>query len=488
MANRILEAAKLLKTLDLVNHPERLVTDLLREKVWDKQIDIMQSAFKYRQTLVHTGNSIGKTFIGGRLILSFLMAFSPLYGYEFGTTKVVVVGPKFEQLRKQIWQELQAAFYKLEQVCPIGGKMQSHDLVFGPNWYAGIFAVDKENPEKVQGYHAPNFLAIIEEATAVPEEIKKAIEACATSENAHIVAFCNPIRLSGWMYSDCTSPKNLELRSKGVRNVIQVSCTDTPNYILKREEFPGIASYSWVEEKRAEWGEASPLYQSRILGMFPTAADDALIPFDWVEEACSEERIASVMRDPSNSVVAMDIARQGEDMSVMIHLEGDVVSSIRARRTPNTMKAALMFKEGYSDWGGVAVMDENGLGGGPYDKAKYELHVPVRGFISQRRADEKYKDRFANIKAQAAWSLRERFRDGLIAIPNSLHRDKLKADLIGYRYDTDLKGRVKIIDPDKSPDFGDALIMAHWGQNKRHSNDPFESGPTASSKRFSKEY
>jgi len=40
----------------------------------------------------------------------------------------------------------------------------------------------------------------------------------------------------------------------------------------------------------------------------------------------------------------------------------------------------------------------------------------------------------------------------------------LKADLAGYIYEEDRQGRVKIVDPPRSPDCGDALIMAHWRQ------------------------
>ena len=478
--NNLEQVSKLLYDLDLPHYPERLPMNILGETIWEKQIEILQASFAFKETLVYTGNAVGKTFIGGRLILAFLLAFSPLYGYEPGTTKVIVVGPKFEQIRKQIWGELQAAWYKLGKNIDLGaGKLQAHDLILGPNWYAGIFAVDKENPEKIQGYHAPNFLAIIEEATGVPDEVREAIQGCATSANSHIVAFTNPLRLSGWMYESCVDPKNLELESKGIRKVIQVSCLDTPNFILKEDVVPGVMSHEVIEQRRLEWGEGSPMYQARIEGRWPTAADDALIPYEWVEAACTEDRLSKVMRNEERKVCAMDIARTGDDLTVMLHLDGDVVSHIRAGRTPNVMKAALMFKEAHSDWGGHAVIDENGLGGGPYDKLKYELHVPIRGWISQRKADEAFKERFTNLKAQVGWELRERFREGTIAIPPGPHRDKLKNDLIGYRVEADMKGRTKVIDPDRSPDFGDALIMAHWLQKRGTSNDAVVTGAKA---------
>lgn len=451
----------ILQQLDLPNHPERFVTDILGEKIWDRQTEILHGAFNYRQLLVQSGNSTGKTWIAARLVLAFLFSFSKIYGYK-GQTKVIIVGPKFEQLRKQIWAELGAAVYNSR--FPLGGTLQAHDYVIAPGWYAGIFAVDKESPEKVQGYHAENFLAIIEEATGVPDSVEEAIKSCATSANSHIVCLCNPIRLSGWMYEACTAPNNIDMEASGIRKVIKMSCQETPNYVARKEIIPGLATYDWVEEKRHEWGESSPMWQARILGEWPRQSDTALITLEDFEDACSEERLKAIQADESRKAVALDIARAGEDQSVVIGISGDVVDLIRAATIRNTMKCVYWFKEAYLDHGGIPVIDENGLGGGPYDKLRYEEHVPVRGFVSQRKAEDAVSERFANIKAQAAWELRERFRNGTIAIAPNRHIDRLRNDLTGYEVVYDMRGRLKLVDPERSPDFGDALIMAHWGQ------------------------
>jgi len=474
-----------LSELDLPSQPEKLITGILGEQIWEKQVEILRSAFSYRETLVQSGNSTGKTWIAARLILAFLFAFSKLYGYH-GQTKVIIVGPKFEQLRKQIWAELGSAIYNSQY--PLGGVLQAHDYVLAPGWYAGIFAVDKENPEKVQGYHAENFLAIIEEATGVPASVEEAIKSCATSENSHIVCLCNPIRLSGWMYEACNDPNNIDLRAKGVRNVIKISCLENPNYIARKEFIPGLATYEWVEEKRALWGEASPMWQSRILGEFPRLSDNALITIDDFEEACSEARIKAMQADETRKSIALDIARAGENQSVIIGLTGNVVDLIRASLTPNTMKASYWFREAYLDHGGVPVIDENGLGGGPYDKLRYEMNVPVRGFVSQRKAADAVTERFANAKAQAAWELRERFRDGMIAILPNRYRDQLRNDLTGYEIDYDTKGRIKIVDPERSPDFGDALIMAQWGQTSGYLEGDVEVGGKTYAGDMAREY
>lgn len=452
--------ADVLRKLDLPRHPHLLIERIFGEKLWPRQREILDSVFDYRLTAVQSGQAVGKTFIAARVALAFLLAFSPLYGYK-GGTKVIIVGPKFEQLRKQIWAELSGAYYRSR--FPIGGNLQAHDLVLAPNWYAGIFAADKERPEKVQGYHAENFLAIIEEATGVPDEIYEAIQSCGTSENSRILALCNPIRLSGWMYRVCTDVENAVLKERKQRNVIKISALDNPNYLTGENLYPGLASRSFVDERRNDWGEHSPMWQSRICGEFPTVADNALIPWQDIEDACTAKRGNQIMGGDKS--LGLDIARQGENKSVIVSMDGGRVTHILAERIPNVMKAALWFATAYHDFGGTPAIDENGLGGGPYDKLKYELKVPVRGFIAQRRSSEKGKERFANLKAEIGWRMRELFRDGLIYIPRLPNRDALKSDLGGYTYEEDNRGRIKVVDPAHSPDFGDAMLIALWAQH-----------------------
>ncbi len=48
---------------------------------------------------------------------------------------------------------------------------------------------------------------------------------------------------------------------------------------------PYLVTRRWVREKYAEWGPGHPLWEARVLGQFPTQAEDALISLAWLEEA-----------------------------------------------------------------------------------------------------------------------------------------------------------------------------------------------------------
>ncbi|HFB06919.1 MAG TPA: hypothetical protein ENJ92_00580 [Chloroflexi bacterium] len=393
-----------------------------------------------------------------------MYSFSPKYGYDGGTI-VAVFGPKFEQLQKTFWHQLQDAYHSSKY--PLGGDMRSHDYYpsqkrYPRNWIS-IFSGKKEDVENLQGHHCQNLLVIVDEASRMDPEILEALESCVTSKNSRILCAGNPLRLSGPFYEHCNDPRNDELKALGLRNVIHGSALESPNYIYDKEIFPGMATRNWVNEQKEKYSEQSAYYQARVLGIFPKNPENCLIPLWAIEEACTRGDEQAIRADDNDRVVAMDIARQGKDQSVIIGLAGDLVTGIRAKHTPDSIVAADWLWTTWKDWGGKVAIDENGLGGGPYDYLRGIKRVPVRGFIAQRAAQN--NERFANLKAEAGWSLRKRFVDGMIAIPPSEHRDRLKADLAAYLIDEDNRGRTKIVDPSRSPDFGDALLIAHWCQN-----------------------
>ena len=445
------------------NNPIGFITDILGCKLWYRQEEIVDAVWKYKHVYVHSANSIGKTWLAGRLALAYYMGHvGPRKEDE---TKVIIVGAKFDSLRLQTWAELGAAYY--DSTYPIGGRLQARIFHANPEWpksYIGIFGTDKDNPENIQGFHAANMLIIVEEASKLDSEVMKALEGCAVAGNNHILCIGNPIRTEGIFFDRCTDPNNAELEEKGIRKVIKVSALEAPNIVFGKDIFPGMPDRTWVEQQKEEYGEESPFYQARVLGEFPTIGEDQIIPLETINQACSDERLERIRIDVDKRVLALDIARKGEDLSAIVGLSGDYVELLIARRLIDTTVTRDWFKQAWMDWRKKAdtVIDENGLGGGPFDELRKD-HVPIRGWVSQSKAHN--SERFADLKSEVLWSLRERFIDGMIAIPDSKFSRRLCNDLAGYRYEFDNKGRIKSIDPTKSPDLGDALVMAHWMQN-----------------------
>jgi len=446
---------------DYKNNPMNFIKNILGCELWWRQEEIVKSVWKYKHTYVHSANSIGKTYLAGRLALAFYMCH--IGPNKEDETKVIIVGAKFDSLRLQTWAELGSAYYKAAY--PLGGKLQAriyHDSPDKPESYIGIFGTDKDSPENIQGFHAPNMLIIVEEASKLDSEIMKALEGCAVADNNHILCIGNPIRTEGIFFDRCTDPKNEYLKEAGIRNVIGISALEAPNVVSGQDIYPGMPNRDWVEQQKEEYGEESPFYQARVLGQFPSQGEDQIIPLDLIYDACTDERLERTRIDTENRVMALDIARQGEDKSAIVGMSGDYVEVLHMRRITDTTVTRDWFKQELSDFkGAIPGIDENGLGGGPYDELRKE-RIPVRGWISQRKPVD--QERFSDLKSETLWSLRKRFEDGLIAIPESEYKDKLIRDLAGYRYGFDNKGKLKSIDPHKSPDLGDALLIDHWLQ------------------------
>ena len=95
---------------------------------------------------------------------------------------------------------------------------------------------------------------------------------------------------------------------------------------------PCTVSPEWVEERKLRWGVTSPIYQSKVPGELPDISDDTLILPKWIEAA--QKRTLERTRRP---IIAADIARFGEDETVIMRREGGWIRVYRAHHKADTM-------------------------------------------------------------------------------------------------------------------------------------------------------
>jgi hypothetical protein len=81
-------------------------------------------------------------------------------------------------------------------------------------------------------------------------------------------------------------------------------------------------------------GVTSPIYQSKVLGEFPDVSDDTPIQPKWIE---AQKRPLERNRRP---LIAADIARFGEDETVIMRCEGRWIRVYRAHHKADTMTRA----------------------------------------------------------------------------------------------------------------------------------------------------
>jgi hypothetical protein len=449
---------------DLLDPPENpyasdpvgWVRDRLGEFLWSKQRQILEAVVRHRYVAVKSAHDTGKSHSASRAVAWWLHTRQD----PFATT----TAPTTKQVHAILWRYIGQAHRKGN----LGGRITLDD-----EWYMGpggkeLVAFGRKpadhDQSAFQGIHALNPLILVDEACGVSKSIFDAVDALATNSNARVLAIGNPDDPSSHFAQICKPGSGW--------HVITVSDFDTPAYTgedVPEDLLPLLVSPEWVEERKIRWGVNSPIYQSKVLGEFPDLSDDTLILPKWIEAA--QKRTLERTRRP---IIAADIARFGEDETVIMRREGGWIRVYRAHHKADTMTTSghivkamrdIDDEAGKNDWV-RAIIDVPGVGGGVVDRLA-ELDLPVVPYNGGEAPID--KERFVNARAEDYWTLRERFEQGEIDIdPDD---DKLAAQLGSIKWGIDSRGRIKIESKDDmrkrglpSPDRADALAIAFAGR------------------------
>lgn len=455
---------------------------VLRVKPWSKQVEILEAVRDNPRTAVRSCHGVGKSFTAGQVVLWFLNAFAP--------SIVLSTAPTWRQVEKLIWKEIRASHARARSAGrPLGGNLlpASPELqIVRDQWYAA--GLSTNDPDRFQGYHEEHILVVVDEAAGVPEDIFEAIEGVLTSEHSRLLLLGNPTAIGGTFHR--------AFRGAGYRT-IHIGAFDTPNFTafgITEQDFrdnawearitgslpnPKLITPSWAYDKFMTWGPESPAYQARVLGNFPAAGDDTLIPIAWVEAAM--ERWADAA--PGEPVeIGCDVARYGSDDTVIAIRRGRRVEPLLAYSQKDTMETAGLVRAAHREARAAEVkVDVIGIGAGVVDRLK-EQQCPVTGINVAEAARE--PERFRNLRSELWWSLREmldpnpRMNPGPIALPPD---DALLADLTNIKYRINSRGQVEAESKDeikkrlgRSPDRGDAVVLAFAPGGAAHSPEALE--------------
>lgn len=332
-----------------------------------------------------------------------------------------------------------------------------------------IVGFTAKEAEAVAGISGENLLYILDEASGIPQLIFDAIEGNRAG-GARLIMFSNPTKNDGEFY------EAFHGKSK-FYNGITVSSEETPNVLAGRKVVPGLATVDWVEEKKEEWGEESPLYKIRVKGVHATNEQGKIFSVHAITEAekrweeTSEQGRLFVGVDPAGDTeVADEIAfapRRGMKLlGLQVHhmLTADgivthLVALLDTMRLPRETP--------------VVVVDRGGpIGVDVFAKLKAHLEKPEnRGsfeLVGVRSSD----------RAQRQPDVYHRMRDLLTAnLSHWLVRDggaivsdtKLAAELHVMEWYQTANGLLKVISKEeikkklgRSPDRYDALALSVW--------------------------
>ena len=206
------------------------------------------------------------------------------------------------------------------------------------------------------------------------------------------------------------------------------------------------------------------------MGEFPEQSEDTLIPLSAIEGAAKVSGGAVEQDDaPQPTVVAVDVARFGSDRSVILVRRGGQVRPVRTFRGLDTMKLTGLVVDAIKEADPEdVVVDEVGIGAGVVDRLK-ELGYRVDGINVGRSAHD--PSRFANLRAEGYWNLRQLITTGEVFLPSD---KELMGELAALKYSFNSVGQLLVESKDdmrkrgvRSPDKADALMLAFLPYRRR---------------------
>ncbi|MFH1090476.1 MAG: terminase, partial [Pseudomonadota bacterium] len=139
----------------------------------------------------------------------------------------------------------------------------------------------------------------------------------------------------------------------------------------------------WIED----YGEDSDFVRVRVKGEFPRAASNQFIPSDLVEAAAGKSLSPEVYRR-APGVLGVDVARFGDDQTVLIRRQGLAAFGLRKFRGLDTMAVAGIVAQEIVSWRPDAVfVDAVGLGAGVVDRLRQLGHAVIAVNSGERAAE-----------------------------------------------------------------------------------------------------
>lgn len=309
------------------------------------------------------------------------------------------------------------------------------------------------------GFSGPNMLFLVDEASGVARNIFEAIDGNRAG-GAHVALISNPTQTSGVFY-DAFHADSSEWHCE---HISSVDCAKFAPVDLGESD-TGLATTSWCEERLREWGPDDPRYHVRVLGNFPTTAEDTLIGLGVVTAA--EKRWTPSPPDEYAPLqVGVDVARFGRDKSVIVWSRGSWASGPTALSGNDNVQVAgkvlEVIRQVRRGREPVRVCIDTTNNGGVADILRAS-DVDGLEIVDVQYAASATCEGYSRLRDQLWCSLRTWLKE-LGAIPDV---KILRADITAPKYGFDVRGRIKVEGKDdlkkrlgRSPDHADALALA----------------------------
>jgi hypothetical protein len=432
--------------------PVAWVEERLGEFIWSKQEEIAESVVVNKYTAVKACHGPGKSFIASRVALWWLDV------HELGDAFAITTAPSWPQVQAILWREMRRAHRK--------GKLPGR-ITLDCQMYMGeghsneeLIAMGRKpadyDESAFQGLHARHILIIFDEACGIPEQLWVAALTLMTNDNARFLAIGNPDDPGSRFAQVCKPGSGW--------NVVTIPAFDTPNFTgepVPPDVAENLVSLGWVEDRRRDWGEGSPLWVSKVMAEFPDVSDEYLITPGMIKTGIETHKPGF-----DRGRYGVDVARMGTDKSVVYRNRGGVIRFVESWGMTDTMQSTGRIKNILDKHDHLRrppiVIDIVGLGAGPHDRLR-EMGYAIVGFAGGERAHR--PDKFKNRRAEVYWQFRQDLEGGEIDLDPA--DEVLHQQLQSIKWFVDSFGRIQIESKDDmrgrgidSPDRADAAVYS----------------------------
>ena len=443
------------------DHPVEFVEDIIGATPDEEQAKILRSVAQNQMTSVRSGHGVGKSTVEAWVVIWFMVT-RPF-------PKIPCTAPTQHQLFDILWAEVSKWLRHNKALADeiMWTKEKVYMKGYPEEWFAVARTASK--PDALQGFHADDVLYIIDEASGVDDSIFEPVLGALSTPGAKLLMCGNPTQLSGFFY---------ESHNKNRASYAAF-------HIDGRKS--SRVSQDFVQTIIRMYGEDSDVFRVRVAGDFPLQEDDIFIPLPLVENSIMTE--FSPRKKPDSIHIGCDVARFGDDRTVIGYKIDEKAEFYKKRQGQDTMKTAddivmlgEMLVQRYrlspdADDPIPVKVDDGGVGGGVVDRLRQmkrnapeklwwlEIYPVIFG---QRIKHKHYHDSTTYMMSVVKKLLQPYDEDGHrkpveLILPDD---DDLVAQLSGRKYGLTETSKIKVESKDAmkkrgrpSPDEADCVLL-----------------------------
>jgi len=272
----------------------------------------------------------------------------------------------------------------------------------------------------------------------------------------------------------------LRLILQGIRYKGLMTCNPAPGWVKQKFVEQKLPDHVFIQSLPKDNPYLPADYESGLRKIYPKEWVAAMLEGSWsaleggnflFRYSDLKKCIQKELPEGEDKFAGIDIGREGDDQSVFTTRQGNtVIYSDEWGKTDLMQTTGLILQkiEKFNLDAKNVNLDAVGVGAGVYDRLR-EQKVYVNGIIAGGEPQD--KEHYTNIRAEMYDSLRKKFEEGTISIPDD---QDLIAQLSSIRFKIASDKKLQIVSKDdmkrsyrvKSPDKADALALCFYEGRK----------------------